>query len=56
MIMELINSEIVLLGYDAVSVIDIIKFFIAFIFSYFSRFIFVKFFKTKLALLHTATP
>jgi len=45
MIMEIMNSEIVLLGYDAVSVIDIIKFFIAFILSYFSRFIFVKFSK-----------
>ena len=45
MIMEFITSEIVLLGYDAVSVIDIIKFFIAFILSYFSRFIFIKFSK-----------
>ena len=45
MIMEIINSEIVLLGYDAVSIIDILKFFIAFILSYFSKLIFAKFSK-----------
>jgi len=45
MLSEILTSEIVILGMDAVSVIDVAKFFIAFLLSYFSRIIFIKFSK-----------
>jgi hypothetical protein len=45
MITEIFSYELVLFGLDAISVIDILKFFVAFFLSYFSRFIFIKFSK-----------
>jgi len=45
MIMDLINSEIVIVGDDVVKVIDILKFFVVLLLSYFSKFVFSNFSK-----------
>ena len=41
--MDLINSEIVIVGDDVVKVIDILKFFVVLLLSYFSKFVFSNF-------------
>jgi hypothetical protein len=42
---ELISGEIVIFADDIVKIIDVLKFFVAFVLSYFSRFIFINFSK-----------